>query len=384
MATIRKRARKDGTEFFQVRWLEGGRGGSWQNEKFADPTSAETFKKLVDAHGQRWPYGWVPGEGFVEPEQEPDETPLLDWARRYVRRLTGIDERTRADYFREVERHLSLIVHTLHTGKTMTATIENLTADDVHDWVRLQEAGERAPGSGTTWLRRPAAPKSIANRHGLLWCIVQAAVDGEPALRTKNCCSRTRLPRTDNEITEDMVFLEQEEYQRIRHHITDANARDLADWLVGTGMRWSEATALQMRDLKLAGPNPTANVQRAWKRAPKGADRSFFLGPPKTQKARRIVARLGTHTSGDGSPSHDRHAITCVRVPNCPRKPLDARELLQAQVEACRCKCRNGRTPSPASHPRPPAHSRRMAYRSQHPTPGHPGTSWTRVHPDNR
>jgi len=98
MATIRKRVRTNGTEVFQVRWLQGGRGGSWESEKFGDHTDAETFRKLVDAHGQQWPFGWVQGEGFVEPEQDPDDVPLLDWSRRYVKRLTGIDDRTRNDY----------------------------------------------------------------------------------------------------------------------------------------------------------------------------------------------------------------------------------------------------------------------------------------------
>lgn len=53
MATIRKRERKDGSATFQVRWLQGGRGGSWESEPFADEESAELFKKLVDAHGQQ-------------------------------------------------------------------------------------------------------------------------------------------------------------------------------------------------------------------------------------------------------------------------------------------------------------------------------------------
>ncbi|MFD4032107.1 tyrosine-type recombinase/integrase [Streptomyces sp. NPDC058637] len=293
MATIRERVRKDGTASFQVRWLQGGRGGTWEAERFEDPEQADTFRKLVDAHKQQWPYGWVPGQGFVEPEQDPDDVPLTDWARRYVDRLTGIDPRTRDDYRREVDRHISLMVHTTRSGLVMPATIGNITADDVQDWVRLQEAGQPGAKAGL-WLRRPASPKSTANRHGLLWCIVQAAIDADPPLRTKNCCANTRLPRVDDGTSEEMVFLEQEEYQLLRKHLTDPAARDLADWLIGTGMRWGEATALQVQDLRLGGPGPTVNVQRAWKRSPRGAQSSFFLGPPKTRKARRLVALAPT------------------------------------------------------------------------------------------
>jgi hypothetical protein len=45
MASIRRRARK--------------------GEKFGDDVSAEQFKRLVDAHGQQWPPGWVKGKGFA-------------------------------------------------------------------------------------------------------------------------------------------------------------------------------------------------------------------------------------------------------------------------------------------------------------------------------
>ncbi|MFF5143725.1 hypothetical protein ACFY6U_29005 [Streptomyces sp. NPDC013157] len=141
MATTRNRIRKDGTASFQVRWLQGGRGGSWESERFGELAEAEAFKKLVDAHGQQWPYGWVPGQGFVEPEHDPDDVLLVEWSRRYVERLTGIDKRTRDDYLREVDRHVSLFVHTTRAGLVMPATIGNITADDVQDWIRLQEAG---------------------------------------------------------------------------------------------------------------------------------------------------------------------------------------------------------------------------------------------------
>ncbi|WP_226962650.1 MULTISPECIES: site-specific integrase [unclassified Streptomyces] len=87
-----------------------------------------------------------------------------------------------------------------------------------------------------------------------------------------------------------MCFLERDEYARITMEIRDPDARDLADWLIGTGMRWGEATALQVRDLNLNAPVPTANVQRAWKKAKKGSAEAFYLGPPKTKKARRLVA----------------------------------------------------------------------------------------------
>ncbi|WP_254878508.1 site-specific integrase [Streptomyces sp. NA04227] len=209
----------------------------------------------------------------------------------HVENLTGIDERTRDDYRRDVDLHLSLLEHQALTQQTaVPATICNLTQEDVNAWVRVEEKGEHNPDKEGAWLRRKADPKSIRNRHGLLYCIVQAAVESTPQLRTQNCCTKTRLPREDDHTDEEMTFLERDEYTRIAAEITDPAARDLADWLAGTGMRWGEATALKVSDVNLTAEVPTVSVQRAWKRSPKGQTPSFFLGPPKTRKARRTLA----------------------------------------------------------------------------------------------
>lgn len=287
MASIVERSQKNGHVTYQVKWRQDG---SWQTEKFGERPEAEQFCQLVEAHKNQWPYGWVKGHGFVDEAPTPGDVPLIDYALRYVNRLTGIDERTRDDYTRDIRLHLSLVQHLDPYGRTVPATICNVTQEDVSDWVRLEEAGEREPDSPDRWLRRPADPKSIRNRHGLLFCVFQAAMDSRPQLRTTNPCKATRLPRVDNHTEEEMTFLERDEYARVAQELTDPGARDIADWLVGTGMRWGEASALQVRDLNLTTEIPTANVQRAWKRAKRGSAKSLFLGPPKTKRGRRLVA----------------------------------------------------------------------------------------------
>lgn len=287
MASIVERPKKDGTVTYQIKWRQDGQ---WQTENFGEPDAAGQFKKLVEAHGGQWPHGWVRGHGFVEPDAIPGDPLLTDYATRYVDRLTGIDVRTREDYHREVRIHFSLLVHTRTDGVVMPATIGNLTQEDVTDWVRAEQEGEPDPDDKKKWLRRKADPKSIRNRHGLLYCIVQAAMESTPQLRTTNCCKKTSLPRLDDHTAEEMTFLEKAEYQRVAAEIKDPDARDLADWLVGTGMRWGEATALQVRDLRLDADSPTANIQRAWKKAKKGSPSAFYLGPPKTKRARRLIA----------------------------------------------------------------------------------------------
>ncbi|MGW0787500.1 hypothetical protein ACWD04_04425 [Streptomyces sp. NPDC002911] len=151
----------------------------------------------------------------MEEPSTPGDMPFA-WAARYIDRLTGIEERTREDYSRDLRIHFTLLRHTTLQGRSVPATIGNLTEDDITDWVRAEEAGEPDPTVESKWLRRPADPKSIANRRGLLYCIVQAAIDSTPQPRTTNCCKRTSSPRTDDHTTEEMTFLEREEYQRIR------------------------------------------------------------------------------------------------------------------------------------------------------------------------
>jgi integrase len=287
MASIVERPKKTGGITYQVKWRLGGHPPV-QTENFADPDAAETFKQLVNLHGQQWPPGWVRGQGFVDEPQSPDDAPLLDYAHRYVDRLTGIDDRTREDYRREIRLHFALIHHTQASGTVVPATIANVTSDDVADWVRLEEKGEEEPADGRP--RRPADPKSIRNRHGLLFCVMQAAVDSKrQQLRTDNPCKGTRLPRVDDHVEEEMCFLERDEYARVAAEITDPAARLVADWLVGTGMRWGEASALQVRDCNLTAVRPFVDVHRAWKKAKAGSVESFFLGPPKTKKARRRI-----------------------------------------------------------------------------------------------
>jgi len=57
--------------------------------------------------------------------------------------------------------------------------------------------------------------------------------------------------------------------------------------LVATGLRWGEATALTPGDLDLFAEPPTLRVTKAWKR---DGDRHWYVGPPKTKRARRTVA----------------------------------------------------------------------------------------------
>ncbi|MFF2651509.1 tyrosine-type recombinase/integrase [Streptomyces sp. NPDC058045] len=319
MASIVERPKKSGEITYQVKWRQDG---AWQTENFggeAGDDQAAQFRALVEAHGNQWPHGWTKGIGFVEPEQHPHDRALGEYAHSYADGLNTVDGRTRHDYKRDIERHflgapytgpdghavrLGGLVHTAPDGTEHPPTVCNITQADVNEWVRRQRHTVTAPDDPEQILRTKASPKSIANRHGLLYMIFQSAVEAEPPLRETNPCKKTGLPRQDEGTDEEMVFLEHEEYARISAEIRafDPAAADLADFLVGTGMRWGEATALQTRDINWT--TGKVNVQRAWKRQDDG---SFQLGPPKTKRARRLVKltadqldMLRRHVAGRG------------------------------------------------------------------------------------
>ncbi|MEU7366616.1 site-specific integrase [Streptomyces hygroscopicus] len=133
------------------------------------------------------------------------------------------------------------------------------------------------------------SPKTLANLHGLLYAIFQSAVEAQPQLRAANPSARTRLPRVDDGIEDEMVFLERDEYELIREAmagICKGDALDLIDLMTGTGLRWGEVSALQVRDLTVRGGLTVLRIQRAWKRQD---DYTFVLGKPQTKKSRRTV-----------------------------------------------------------------------------------------------
>jgi integrase len=81
-----------------------------------------------------------------------------------------------------------------------------------------------------------------------------------------------------------------------------AEDRDLIEVAVGTGLRWGELTALQVRDLDLDAPVPRLSVRRAWKRNKRKPDGTYvlptqppyYLGTPKSKRSRRRITLAPT------------------------------------------------------------------------------------------
>lgn len=276
MAYIKERKRKDGGISYYVRWRAGGsRTGSNEHEIFTDEEMAKRFRDLVRGHGEQWPPGWIPRQGFVSDLRTPEEM-FEPFAMNQVELRTGAQGDTKGKYKKLVTNHMVpwFGAYTVRDGEG------TITREMVQRWVDDLTEGRNEK-------KYKYSPKTVLNLHGLMSSLMQAAVDAEPPLRATNPCAHTSLPRLDgDDVDEEMVFLEREEFAQILQCMDDQEARELSECFGETGGRWGEVTALQPRDLRRRNGRPALRIQRAWKRDEHGKP---YLGAPKTKKSRRTM-----------------------------------------------------------------------------------------------
>ncbi|MEU1881166.1 hypothetical protein ABZ470_28000 [Streptosporangium sp. NPDC020072] len=234
MARVETRVRKDRkTKTYRVHWrLGGARTGTWQSESFDQKAAALTFKLAVEACGHHWPENWIRGFGWAPPpEEQPvkaDPVLFAEYTQRFVVNLSGIEERTRHDYERDLKNHIVPTFGGLDLRDESPA-FDRTTASA---WVNDLHRGIPDPGNPRAWLRRPLAPKTIQNLHGLLYAILQGAVEATPPIRVSNPAARTRLPRLDDGEGDEMIFLTEQELALLRA-CAKPNVRDMLTVFAG-------------------------------------------------------------------------------------------------------------------------------------------------------
>ena len=244
MSSIECRKSGAGT-VWRVRWREDGRNKAMT---FTGEAGARKWKSVLDAVG--------PTKAREMLTAAPtDERTVAEQVHHHIDHLTGVTEGTRKTY-RSYTRRL---------GPIADLPLSALDRAAVARWINH--------------LEESLSGKSIANHHGLLSAAMASAVADH--LIPENPCHRMRLPRSP---AREMVFLTRTEYEEL-HGLLTPRYQPLALTLVGTGMRWGEATALQVRDLDLAGRS--IRVHQAWKMT---GSSERLLGVPKTSRSNRTVA----------------------------------------------------------------------------------------------
>lgn len=245
-----RRNNASGTESWRVRFRFHGRP---RVVTFATEPQAQSWRGVLDAHGPERALA------LLEDEAPTLKRSVAEQVRHHVTHLTGVTDGTRRRYEQVARTHLE--------GRFESILLEHLTRDDVAAWVNEQATAG-------------AAPKSIRNRHGLLSAALESAVRDD--LIPKNVAKGVRLPRLDG-AHDEMVLLEPWEFDAIEATLDPAWVA-LANFLVGTGARWGEVTALRVGDLDTSAG--TVRIQRSWKET-SGA--GWQLGPPKTRRGRRTA-----------------------------------------------------------------------------------------------
>lgn len=251
MRQVKERKAKNGTVKYQVRFRSGG---VQRSETFHKKQDAKDFASVMDGGGVASALLWLDARKTSEATLT-----YAEYLPHYVEQLTGVTPRTRAEYGAQSRRYLASI---------NDMPLPLITKSHVAAIVNQMEAAGRAP-------------KTIKNLvHSLSSVMALALEEGHI---TKNPCRKVRLPDQSLEEQEPR-FLTPEEFALLYDAIDD-HYKPLVAFLVGTGMRWSEATAVEARHVDLA--NGTVRVSQAWKWA--GAGLGWRIGVPKSKKSRRTV-----------------------------------------------------------------------------------------------
>lgn len=261
MASIRKRVRKDGTPSFQVMWRETD--GTQASVTFLTEPEAITLRKALDANGG----DFAKAQEVILPVKTRPHT-VAEVCQEHIDTLIKPIEHTINNYRGYLNNHIRP-----HIGGV---PVDQLKDTQITAWVR-------GLMNKKTGKNRTMSPVTIAKIVTFLSSAMETAVTR--GYRPNNPCTRVDLPSVER-AGEDMLFLTVKEFNILRAAM-DAFYRVFISFLVMTGVRFGEATAVTVGDVNLSGPLATVRINKAWKTD--GGKRSF-VGPPKNPSSRRTIA----------------------------------------------------------------------------------------------
>lgn len=254
MASIRERKTSTGHTRYAVQYRHDGQQ---RTKTLTVKRDAIRLRDLINALGPDEALKRVGGSPAVGTVPT-----VAEWLTRHIDDLTGVTDRTRADYRSLTAKHITPILGPLD--------VDVVTPTDISRWHHgLEESGKSA--------------KTIANVRALLSAAFGYAVD--EGLRGDNPMRRLRRSRAGEHEQVDMILLTPQEFGRLRALLPE-HWRPFATFLAGTGLRFGEAAALRVSDVDLLASTPVVRVTKSWRRT----DNGFEEGPPKSRKSRRTVS----------------------------------------------------------------------------------------------
>lgn len=275
MASIQTRTGKTGTSH---------RVGYYADGKFrftpslASLEGAERIKAIIETQGPEVALR------ILGAQQQATGMTLAEWFEKHLTiRKTRATPGTLAGYRAEASR--------TWLPRLGGLPLKAVTRDAVVEWIAWQmdqptarsvTARTRAINAGLKGKDLPpsvkVSPKTIRNAHSLLSSVLDTAHQAE--MIDRNPAKGVDVPRDD--IREEKEIFTREEWGRF-YDAMDDHYKPLTAFLLATGARMGEATAVRARDINPAASS--VSIVRAWKKAEKGQE----MGVPKSRRSRRVV-----------------------------------------------------------------------------------------------
>lgn len=270
MSSYEARTNSDGSVSHRIRFRYQGKNKA---VPFDTLEGAQSWQAILDALAKDGDDGKARALALLDaPRERAVPRTVYQQVTHHIEHLTGITDGTRAKYRRIAKARLEPAFGRVLLG--------DLTRAHVSAWMNAQTG----------------APKTIRNAHSILSAALTAAVRDE--LIPSNPAKGVRTPRRDADAGEHVYLTHGDVAVLLR--LVPEHWRMFVLFLVGTGVRFSEATALTVDALDLE--TGSARINQAWK---DGSGAAPTLGPPKTAKSRRtiglppeLVAALRIHVAG--------------------------------------------------------------------------------------
>lgn len=239
--------------------------GKVTSRTFAEEEKARTFKDFLEANGHSL-------KAAVEVKRMHDKrVPRVhEIVTRHIDLLTKVQSGTIRKYRSRAKLHIE-------GSKLGNMAIDKVTKDHVIEWLdglRSAKGANIAAGS-------ELSQRTKGEVQALLSSAFNTAVDEGKMI--KNVAKGVGDPDTND--GREPVYLSKDDLQTIEDAMPE-RYKLFIRVLSKTGIRYSEATALRKRDIRVTGKRATIMITRAWKTTDKGE----AIGPPKTKMAKRNVS----------------------------------------------------------------------------------------------
>lgn len=262
MASIQTRPRKDGATSYRVVWRDADNG--LRSQTFTDKDKAQELKNFLDANGNSFKLA-----AKAKIRKDSTAPTVSEVVVRHIDLLRKPQPGTIAKYRRMAVAHID----SSDLGKTPVDKVTKAAVIDWLDGLKVKQGANQEVG-------RPLSRKTKQNIHALLSAAFVTAMDAETMQRNP----AKGVAEADLNEAREPVYLSPEDLVMLAERINPHYSLFIR-FLGGTGLRYSEATALRRRDITFKSGRAAVRVERAWKSKGKGEE----IGPPKTKKAKRTV-----------------------------------------------------------------------------------------------